>query len=125
MNRRDFLKNLFGAAAIAATPMPVLAVLLDEANEVTDFNGFRINWNTQIIEYVGEKDKTYTVLELYQYLAEQWKDDVFEMPIDHSGRVIELDQGWKIDADAMQHLRAGTIIQGDEIWTGIYSPSIT
>ena len=125
MNRRDFLKNLFGAAAIAATPAPVLAALLDETSEVTDFNGFRINWTIKRVEYIGDTDKTYTVLELYQYLAEQWKDDVFDMPIDNSGRVIELDQGWKIDHDAMSHLRAGTIIQGDEIWTGIYSDGIT
>lgn len=124
MNRRKFIKRLIGVTAFTAIPKEVVA-LIDTA-KFTNCGNVTFHWDTQTISINDSENhkKGVSLIDLYTYLKKQWRDDEefrkYHFPIQAIDRKnFSMEGGWKLSNDSLCHLRNGTIINGDEIYTGI------
>lgn len=59
MDRREFLKSMLGAAALATIPTPLLMAFESGESNIIQTSMWEINYLTKTIKYVGPKDRLF------------------------------------------------------------------
>ena len=124
MDRRDFLKGMFGAVAVSAIPTPVLAAFIEEQTNIITCGNWEIDVVAKTIEWVGAEGQT-TLVDLYCHVKDATypMDELYPM-IAHTPSSFRMVDGWYISKDSMQHLKEGSLSQIDktgkeEVWCAI------
>jgi hypothetical protein len=124
LTRREFNKKLlFGLLAAAAAPK-LIPEIIERAS--TPLPVWKIDTISKTISYVGKSDEpAFTVLEFHRYLSrlmDQPEMMDLEVPTERiTDNMVNLVNGWRIDATAAEHITDGSIVdmENNNIWTSV------
>ena len=116
MNRRKFLKSLFGVAALATIPVDLLNSVVSETIDVIEHDGIIVDFVKKQIR-ISKRSPPMSISDLYKKVSKvQW--DGKPIMVKEASHIFSVTGGIKIDHDTMKLLYEGTIKQGNEVWTG-------
>lgn len=116
LDRRAFMVGMTVTAAGLLVPKPTLFIPHRRRSIISD--DFTIDVLRREIRYVGPADGSkYTILELHEYLRDQWDDEEDSPSIMQTSHIIEVRDGWQLSDDTIQKLRGGSLSVGDDIYS--------
>lgn len=127
VSRRKFFAMMAAGAVVTAEGlwMPGQKLISIPRRVRTIADDFEIYYNGDI-RYVGGFDKSYSVLDFYEFLMD-WSDRPENLvrtdrpAFRATDELITLTDGYNIDANAARHLRDGMIVQENGTWASRYA----
>lgn len=80
MERRNFLRSLGIGAVATMLPFGALSELLKETPTPIS-SDFTIHYSTKTISYSGSSNDGFTIKELYNFLRDEWNNELGESPL--------------------------------------------
>lgn len=119
LNRRQFIKGLLSATAIASIPVDTLEAFYSGKSNILDTEFLRVDLDKKLIQPKSE----FSLSKFYRELEDIWnKPEMMDEGIPmvrHTDNMFKMVNDWRICPTSMAHLSDGSLTQGDELWWSV------